>query len=145
MKTEETKGKPELSRRDFIKTSAALGAASLAVGTNRMFAAGSDKVRIGLIGCGGRGSGAAAQALTTGESVVLTAMADVFEDRLQRSRKNLQGSEQFGKRVKVPENACFVGLNAYQKVIYSGVDVSSARNPWPPMPQACVPSSSPPP
>ena len=113
----------ELSRRDFIKTSAALGAASLAVGTNRMYAAGSDKIRIGLVGCGGRGSGAAAQALTTGEDVVLTAMGDVFEDRLQRSRKNLMNEEKFGKRVKVSSNSCFVGLDAYQQVIDSDVDV----------------------
>jgi len=113
----------ELSRRDFIKTSAALGAASLAVGTNRMYAAGSDKIRIGLVGCGGRGSGAAAQALTTGEDVVLTAMGDVFEDRLQRSLKNLMNEEKFGKRVKVSSNSCFVGLDAYQQVIDSDVDV----------------------
>ncbi|MBW7990573.1 MAG: Gfo/Idh/MocA family oxidoreductase [Planctomycetes bacterium] len=113
----------ELSRRDFIKTSAALGAASLAVGTNRMYAAGSDKIRIGLVGCGGRGSGAAAQALSTGEDVVLKAMGDVFEDRLQRSLKNLKDSEKFGRRVKVRKRKCFVGLDAYQKVIDSNVDV----------------------
>ncbi|MCP4261764.1 MAG: Gfo/Idh/MocA family oxidoreductase [Planctomycetes bacterium] len=113
----------ELSRRNFIKTSAALGAASLAVGTNRMYARGSDKIRIGLVGCGGRGSGAAAQALSTGEDVILVAMGDVFEDRLQRSLKNLRDSEKFGKRVKVPSHACFVGLDAYKNVIDSGVDV----------------------
>ena len=113
----------DLTRRDFIKTSAALGAASLAVGTNRMYAAGSDKIRIGLVGCGGRGSGAAAQALTTGEDVVLTAMGDVFEDRLQRSLKNLMDSKKFGERVKVSNNTCFVGLDAYQQVIDSDVDV----------------------
>jgi predicted dehydrogenase len=50
-------------------------------------------------------------------------MGDVFENRLQSSRKNLGNNEQFGQRVKVPENACFVGLDAYQKVVDSGVDV----------------------
>ncbi len=50
-------------------------------------------------------------------------MADAFEDRVQSSRKNLAGNEQFGQRVKVPDSACFVGLDAYQKVIDSGVDV----------------------
>jgi myo-inositol 2-dehydrogenase/D-chiro-inositol 1-dehydrogenase len=123
MKNEAKNDNSALSRRDFIKTSAALGAASLAVGTNRMYAAGSDKIRIGLVGCGGRGSGAAAQALTTGEDVVLTAMGDVFEDRLQRSLKNLMNEEKFGKRVKVSSNSCFVGLDAYQQVIDSDVDV----------------------
>ena len=123
MKNKVKKDKSELSRRDFIKTSAVLGAASLAVGTNRMYAAGSDKIRIGLVGCGGRGSGAAAQALKSGEDVVLIAMGDVFENRLRRSLKNLKDDEQFGNRVKVSRDSCFVGLDAYKKVIDSGVDV----------------------
>ena len=123
MKNEAKKDNSALSRRDFIKTSAALGAASLAVGTNRMYAAGSDKIRIGLVGCGGRGSGAAAQALSAGEDVVLIAMGDVFEDRLQRSLRNLMNEKKFGARVKVSNNSCFVGLDAYQQVIDSGVDV----------------------
>jgi predicted dehydrogenase len=123
MKNEAKNDNSALSRRDFIKTSAAFGAASLAVGTNRMYAAGSDILKVGLVGCGGRGSGAAAQALTTGEDVVLTAMGDVFEDRLQRSLKNLKNEEKFGHRVRVPNTACFVGLDAYQKVIDSDVDV----------------------
>ncbi|MDT8302518.1 MAG: Gfo/Idh/MocA family oxidoreductase [Sedimentisphaerales bacterium] len=88
-----------------------------------MYAAGSDKIRIGLVGCGGRGSGAAAQALSAGEDVVLTAMGDVFEDRLQRSLRNLMNEKKFGARVKVSNNSCFVGLDAYQQVIDSGVDV----------------------
>ena len=116
------KGKSRLSRRDFVKSSV-LGAASLAVATNRIYATGSGKIRIGLVGCGGRGTGAAAQALTTGEDVVLTAMGDVFENRLQSSLKNLMASEKFGQRVKVSQEECFVGLDAYQKVIDSGVDV----------------------
>ena len=117
------------SRRQFLKTSsvAALGSAfaSPLVLTRKASAAvsASDTLKVGLIGCGGRGSGAAAQALSTGEGVVLTAMADVFEDRVQSSRKNLAGNEQFGQRVKVPDSACFVGLDGYQKVIDSGVDV----------------------
>ena len=123
MKKKLNEKRQQLSRRDFIKVSGAMGATAILSSTGRIFAAGSDKIRLGLIGCGGRGSGAAAQALTTGEDVVLTAMADVFEDRLQSSRKDLEGNTQFGQRVKVSENACFVGLDAYQKVIDSGVDV----------------------
>jgi len=117
------------SRRQFLKTSgaAALGGAlaSPLAFTQKVSGAysSSDTLKVGLIGCGGRGSGAAAQALSTGEDVVLTAMADVFEDRLQRSRKSLQANEKFGKRVKVSDDACFVGLDAFQKVIDSGVDV----------------------
>ncbi len=117
--------KPEkdaMTRRRFLKTSTQLTAlAGLSVAT-QAYGAGSDRIRVGLVGCGGRGTGAAAQALSTGEDVILTAMGDAFDNRLQSSRKNLQ-REEFGKRVKVPDDACFVGLDAYQKVIDSGVDV----------------------
>ena len=116
-------GKDTMTRRHFLKTtSAATALAGFSIATHA-YGASNDTLRVGLVGCGGRGSGAAAQALSTGENVILTAMGDVFENRLQRSLKNLQGNEQFGQRVKVPENACFVGLDAYQKVIDSGVDV----------------------
>ena len=116
-------GKDTMTRRHFLKTtSAATALAGFSIATHA-YGANNDTLRVGLVGCGGRGSGAAAQALSTGENVILTAMGDVFENRLQRSLKNLQGNEQFGQRVKVPENACFVGLDAYQKVIDSGVDV----------------------
>ena len=117
------------SRRQFLKTSgaAALGgalASPLALTRNASAARSrSDTLRVGLIGCGGRGTGAAAQALSTGPDVVLTAMADVFGDRLQGSRKSLRANEQFGPRVKVPDHACFVGLDGYRRVIDSGVDV----------------------
>ncbi|MBN1506535.1 MAG: Gfo/Idh/MocA family oxidoreductase [Sedimentisphaerales bacterium] len=117
------------SRRQFLKTSgaAAIGGAlaSPLVFTRKASAALSpdDTLKVGLIGCGGRGSGAAAQALSTGEGVVLTAMGDVFDDRLQSSRKSLASDEQFGPRVRVSDDACFVGLDAYQKVLDSGVDV----------------------
>jgi hypothetical protein len=112
--------KNTMTRRRFLKTSTQVTTtlAGLSIAT-QAYGAGSDRIRVGLVGCGGRGTGAAAQALTTGESVVLTAMADVFEDLLQNSRKNLASNEQFGQRVKVPEDACFVGLDAYQKVIDS--------------------------
>jgi myo-inositol 2-dehydrogenase/D-chiro-inositol 1-dehydrogenase len=115
--------KNTMTRRRFLKTSTkATALAGLSIAT-QVYGAGNDILRVGLVGCGGRGSGAASQALSTGENVILTAMGDVFEDRLKSSLKNLAGSEQFGQRVKVPDNARFVGLDAYQKVIDSGVDV----------------------
>jgi len=114
------------SRREFLKTSsvAALGSAfaSPLVFSSKASAAGRT-LKIGLIGCGGRGTGAAAQALSTGEDVVLTAMADAFPEHVRGSRQNLASNEQFGKRVQVPDEACFAGLDGYQKVIDSGVDV----------------------
>ena len=80
-------------------------------------------LKVGLVGCGGRGTGAAAQALSADNNAVLTAMGDAFLDRVKASRKNLAGEENFGSRVKVPDEACFAGLDAFQKVIDSGVDV----------------------
>jgi hypothetical protein len=74
-----------------------------------------------LIGCGGRGTGAAGEALAADKNVVLTAMADVFEDKLKASLEILR--QQAPDKVKVEPDHCFVGLDAYQKLIDSGVDV----------------------
>ena len=84
-------------------------------------AEGDDKIRVGLIGCGGRGTGAAGQALRADPGVVLYAMGDVFQDRLDGSRGHLTSS--FGDRVDVPEDRRFVGFDAYQQVMNSDVDV----------------------
>ena len=78
-------------------------------------------LRIGLVGCGGRGSGAANNALAADKNIELVAMGDAFEDRIQSSLKNLKAAH--GDKVKVTPEKCFVGLDAYQKVIDSGVDV----------------------
>ena len=112
------------SRRDFIKTSALIGGAlaAPAVLPSNLFAEGkTGTLKVGLIGCGGRGSGAASQALKADKDVVLTAMGDVFEDQLQNSLRSLQKDQP--DKVKVTPDKCFVGLDAYQKVIDSGVDV----------------------
>jgi len=115
MKAKATKEKSEISRRDFIKSSAALGAASLAVGTNKIFAAGSDKVRIGLIGCGGRGTHDTTKCLSSAENVELVAMGDLFKDRLDRCRRAL--GKNLADKVKVTEDTCFVGWDAHKKVV----------------------------
>jgi myo-inositol 2-dehydrogenase/D-chiro-inositol 1-dehydrogenase len=113
------------SRRHFLKTTgtAALGGAVAAnlVSSGRAFAANSDTLKIGLIGCGGRGTGAASQALHADQNVVLTAMGDVFSERLQGSLDELK--KQAPDRVKVEADHSFVGLDAFEKVINSGVDV----------------------
>ena len=116
---------PSTSRRQFLKasTTAALGsvfAANLSF-PEKTFAANSDTLKVGLIGCGGRGTGAANQALNADKNVVLTAMADVFENQLQGSLRTLKG--EVGGKVEVDPDHCFIGLDAYQKVIDSGVDV----------------------
>src|SRR6266850_3620317 len=112
------------TRREFLKTSALVGGAlaAPAILPGNLFAkANSDTLRIGLIGCGGRGSGAASQALSADNNVALVAMGDAFEDRLQSGLKNLRTSH--AEKVTVTPEKCFVGLDAYEKVIDSGVDV----------------------
>src|SRR5881628_1636162 len=107
------------TRRDFLKkTSTAVAGGTLLGGLSlerSAFAAGSDTLRIALIGCGGRGSGAADQALSTSGGVRLVAMADVFEDRLQGSLRNLQ--KQHADRVEVPQEHQFIGFDAYKQAI----------------------------
>src|SRR6266487_2319583 len=107
------------TRRDFLKkTSSAVVGGTLLGGLTlerSAFAAGSDTLRIALIGCGGRGSGAADQALSTSGGVKLVAMADVFEDHLQGSLGNLK--KQHADRVEVPKERQFIGFDAYKQAI----------------------------
>src|ERR1019366_5268134 len=112
------------SRREFLKASALAGSmlAAPAFLPGPLFAKeNTDTLRVGLSGCGGRGSGAASQALTVDKNVVLTAIGDAFEDQLQKSLQSLQ--KDLPDKVKVTPEKCFVGLDAYHKVIDSGVDV----------------------
>jgi predicted dehydrogenase len=112
------------SRRDFLTTSAGLAGAAVLTGlAPAVHAAGSDTLRIGLIGCGGRGTGAAAQALRADPNVKLVAMGDMFGDRLQSSLANLKKDGELAQRIDVKPETCFTGFDAYKKVIASGVDV----------------------
>jgi predicted dehydrogenase len=115
MKNKAMRTTADLTRREFIKTSAALGVMSLGIGANKIFAAGSDKVRIGLIGCGGRGTHDATKCLNSSQNVELVAMGDLFKDRLDNCRNTLKSD--LPDRVKVTEDACFVGWDAYKKVL----------------------------
>ena len=106
------------SRRDFLKFSGHLAAASALVGVAvpRCYAAGNSTIKLALVGCGGRGTGAVADAFsTTGGPVKLYAMADLFEPRLQGSLNSLKNS--FQDRVDVPPERQFVGFDAYKKAI----------------------------
>jgi predicted dehydrogenase len=82
-------------------------------------AAGSDLLRVGLIGCGGRGTGAATQALNADKNVQLYAMADAFEDRLETSLGRLKKDEDIAGKINVAPDRRFVGFDAYQDVIAS--------------------------
>ncbi len=115
-----------VTRRDVLKkaTTAAGGALAATLPfTSGVHAAGSDVLRIGLIGCGGRGTGAAAQALNADRNVQLIAMGDVFADRLEKSLTTLKGDEKVAGKVRVRPDHCFLGFDAYQKVLASGVDL----------------------
>ncbi len=114
------------SRRQFLKdtsTAVAAGAFVSAIGFPNVLrgAAPTGKLKVGFIGCGGRGTGAANQALSAESDTVLWAMGDVFDDRLQTSKAILE--KQHAEKVQVPKERQFVGLDAFQKVIDSGVDV----------------------
>lgn len=111
------------SRRDFLMNTALTGSAALLASGNFAHAAGADKIKIGLIGCGGRGTGAAAQALNADKGVVLTAVGDVVKSQVDRSIAALRAEPGIGDRVQVSSDTTFIGLDAYQKVIASGVDV----------------------
>jgi len=104
-------------RRDFLKqTSAALAGLSLSGGlAARSYAAEENTIKVALIGCGGRGTGAAANALSTAGPTQLVAMADVFDNRLAGSLKNL--SANFAAKVDVPPDRQFLGLDGFRKAI----------------------------
>ncbi len=114
------------SRRDFLKSSTAAAVGGALIGglalPRGVHAGADDVLKVGLIGCGGRGTGAAAQALAADKNVKLTALGDTFADRLQSSLDNLK-QQTPAEKIDVPEDRRFVGFDAYQKVIDSGVDV----------------------
>ncbi|MHC4334699.1 MAG: Gfo/Idh/MocA family protein, partial [Planctomycetota bacterium] len=121
-KHEESGHGRRISRRDFVKSTGALSVAALTYGgAGRIFAAGSDKVRVGLIGCGSRGTGAARDCVGSAQGVEIVAMADVFPDRLDKSLAKLKA--EVGDKTSVMRDRCFVGFDAYRKLIASGVDM----------------------
>ncbi len=116
---------PEPTRRDVL--AGATGAAALAavpLGAPRKPKHGPDDlIRIGLVGCGGRGTGAAAQALRTKGPVQITAMADAFQDRLEGAHKHLSGDKNLAERVAAEPDHRFHGMHAFEKLMDSGIDM----------------------
>ena len=114
------------SRRDFLKLSGSTFAAgtlgfNVVASTDSKHIFNADTLKIGIIGCGGRGTGAAAQACLADKNVFLTAMADVYEDRLETAFKAI--SEEAPDKVKVNEDQKFIGFDAYKKLLQTDVDV----------------------
>jgi predicted dehydrogenase len=117
------------SRRDFLKKSSLLAAGAAVMGNlglaRTVHAAGSDLVKIALVGCGGRGSGAAVNALSniSHPNIKLWAMADAFADRIAGSLRGITEAVEAKEKIDVPEERRFVGLDAYEKALAGGVDV----------------------
>lgn len=111
-------------RRSFLKSGAAVLGSTIplaGVMAGPVASTRNNTLKVGLIGCGGRGTGAAAQALAADPDVILTAMGDAFSDRLESSYAAIL--EEQPAKVKVDKSHKFIGFDAYQKVIDSGVDV----------------------
>ncbi|MEN6404955.1 MAG: Gfo/Idh/MocA family oxidoreductase [Thermoguttaceae bacterium] len=115
------------SRRSFLRRSSAAAAGIALAGAwnaSRMsHAAGGDQLKVALVGCGGRGTGAAAQCLEANNNVKLIAVADVFEDKTQKCLTNLRKRKEVVAKLDVPNDRIFSGFDAYQKAIATDADV----------------------
>lgn len=122
---ENTPASDSVNRRMFLKSSGAAVIGSTgalnAFSGPISFGKSNNTLKVGLVGCGGRGTGAASQALSADPDVVLTAMGDIFQDQLDASYNNLL--EIHPDKVKVSKDKKFIGFDAYKKVIDSDVDV----------------------
>ncbi len=107
-----------MTRRDFIKTTSVASMATLAAavaGSSGRCAGGSDAIHVGVIGCGGRGTGAAIDAVNSAPGVEILALFDPFQDRVDKSLKTLL--EKVPAAVKVTPETCFTGFDGYKKLL----------------------------
>lgn len=112
------------TRRDFLKGAAAgLTAAAALSGYHRAFAQGGDTLRAGLIGCGGRGTGAANDFMRGPEGTQVVALADLFPDKIDQCRQYLS------ERMTVPDEMCFTGFDCYAKLLQTDIDVVLIASP----------------
>ncbi len=123
----------EETRRDFLRTTTAKTAgvsAGLIAGVSTIpavHAQGTSQIRVGLIGCGGRGSGAAINAMRADPTVRITAMADLFADSMRRCRSSLQ--PRFEEQMLVTDDDCFVGFDSYKDLMSTDIDVVLLASP----------------
>jgi myo-inositol 2-dehydrogenase / D-chiro-inositol 1-dehydrogenase len=119
---------PPPTRRDFLKSTSTLAAAGAVAATlditRSAHASVNETIKVGLIGCGGRGTGAAGQALNADKGAKLVAIGDAFPDHIERSLRNLRTQfESQPAKIDVPPDRCFTGFDAYKQVLGAGVDV----------------------
>lgn len=112
---------PIPSRRSFLKTAAASAAVIGAPSITRADGADNRRLKVGLVGCGGRGSGAASDAMTADSNVEMWAAGDVSQESIEGSLNALRNK--FKDRINVTDERKFTGMDAYQKVLASGCDV----------------------
>jgi len=119
--TNPAENNPSPSRRDFLKQSGTIAATTAvvsAIAAPHVHAAEDNTIRVALVGCGGRGTGAAVNALSVpNESIKLVAMADVFEKNVNNKAETLSGLEEFKDKVDVPQERRFVGFDAYKQAM----------------------------
>src|SRR5687768_14119702 len=120
-----TPPQPSASRRDFLKTAGVAAGAAFASSfiARSAYAAGSDELKLALIGGGGRGSDAARQALSTTGGTRLVAVADAFKDNARRAVENLKRQKEVEQKIDVPDDRTFAGFDAYQRALEVGPDV----------------------
>jgi predicted dehydrogenase len=116
------------SRRGFLQTSAAVSAAAVManLGTNFAHAAGTDRIRVGLVGCGGRGTGAAQDCMKAAENAQVVALGDLFEDKAKDTQKkfNSMGKEGATKdKFNISDDNTFWGWDAYKKVLATDINL----------------------
>lgn len=116
------------SRRNFVKgTSVAITGAALSSLASTAYAGGGDQIKIALVGCGGRGTGAVAQMLNTKGNTKLIAVADAFPDKAEGAVRNLK--KNYGEEVDVPDDRIYSGLDAYKKAIDTECDLVAIATP----------------
>ena len=125
-RTQKVMGIGDATRREFLAESARITAAGVAGGlalSRTAHAAGSDVLKVGVVGCGGRGTGAVHDALSSEGAIKLVAIGDVFGDRVNRCMKTLGTIDEIQDRIDVPPERQFVGFDAYQKVLATDIDI----------------------
>jgi predicted dehydrogenase len=124
MTNENSTKQEKATRREFLVRSAGMTAGLVTgLGVRRPARGAGNELRIGIVGCGGRGTGAVRDALAVRGPIRLVAMGDVFPDRLQRSLTTLSNAEGLAPAIDVPESRRFVGFDAYQNVLATDIDI----------------------